>query len=168
MAKAKNLNGLPGNLALSYLSTLGYYDGGYVADWLNYIAREKNVAEIEIDILNKNIIPKEVAIKPLSADLEKLKVIIQTELKNNAFEMSFIKKAIIRFEIPIDSPTITRTIYCYPYLENENGKIYKPKKRIMETAYEISFNSVSKTEIEPKKTKLSLFGKIKRMLKGNS
>ena len=57
MAKAKNLNGLPGNLAFSYLSTLGYYDGGYMADWINYVAREKNIANIEIDILNKDIIP---------------------------------------------------------------------------------------------------------------
>lgn len=43
----------PGNLAYSYLSTLGYYDGGYMADWLNYIARDKNIIEIEIDILKK-------------------------------------------------------------------------------------------------------------------
>lgn len=168
MAKAKNLNGLPGNLAFSYLSTLGYYDGGYMADWINYIAREKNIAKIEIDILNKDMIPKEAAIKPLFADLEKLKDIIQTELKNNGFEMSFIKKAIMRFEIPIDLPNIKPTIYCYPYLEDKNEKIYKPKKRIIETAYEISFNPKNKTEIEPKKAKLSLFAKIKRMLKDNS
>mgnify|MGYP007068585623 CR=1 FL=1 len=38
MVKAKNLNGLPRNLAFSHLSTLGYYDGGYMADWINYIA----------------------------------------------------------------------------------------------------------------------------------
>ena len=53
MAKKKNLNGIPGNLALSYLITLGYYDGGYMADWLNFIARDKNVKEIEIDIFTK-------------------------------------------------------------------------------------------------------------------
>ena len=35
MGKTRNLNGTPGNLALSYLSTLGYYDGGYMADWLS-------------------------------------------------------------------------------------------------------------------------------------
>ena len=150
MSKAKKLNGLPGNLALSYLSTLGYYDGGYMADWINYIAREKNVAEIEIDILNKKVIPKEVEIKPLLADIEKLKFIIQTELRNNGFEMSFIKKAIMRFEIPMDSTNMTRIIYCYPYLEDENRKIYKPKKTIMETAFESSFNPVKKSEIKLK------------------
>jgi hypothetical protein len=156
MAKAKNLNGIPGNLAYSYLSTLGYYDGGYMADWINYIAREKNIAEIEIDILKKIIKPKEAEIKPLIADLEKLKDIIQTELKNNGFETSFIKNAIMRFEIPINSPN--PIIYCYPHLEDENGKIYKPKNRITEVAYEVSFNPI-------KKVRNSIIEKIKRIFK---
>ena len=60
MGKTRNLNGIPGNLASSYLSSTGYYDGGYMADWLNYIARDKNVKEIEINILNNQIEPKEV------------------------------------------------------------------------------------------------------------
>jgi hypothetical protein len=159
MAKAKNLNGLPGNLAYSYLSTLGYYDGGYMADWLNYIARDKNIIEIEIDILKKAINPKEAEIKPLIVNLEKLKGIIQTELKNNGFEMSFIKNAIMRFEIPINSPN--PIIYCYPHLEDENGKIYKPKNRIAELAYEVSFNPV-------KKLRYSIIEKVKRIISKGS
>lgn len=55
MRKTRNLNGTLGNLELSYLSTLGYYDGGYMADWLNFIARDKNVKRIDIDILNEKI-----------------------------------------------------------------------------------------------------------------
>jgi hypothetical protein len=156
MAKARNLNGIPGNLAYSYLSTLGYYDGGYMADWINYIAREKNVAEIEIDILKKTVTPKEVEIKPLIADLEKLKGIIQTELKNNGFEMSFITKAIMRFEIPINS--LNPIVYCYPHLEDENGKIYKPKNRIAEVAYEVNFNPI-------KKIRYSIIEKIRRLIR---
>jgi len=62
MGKTRNLNGIPGNLALSYLSTLGYYDGGYMADWLNFIARDKNVKEIEIDILNSGIVGVEMVL----------------------------------------------------------------------------------------------------------
>ena len=61
---------------MSYLSTFGYYDGGYMADWLNYIAREKNIKEIEIDILNSKIEPTETDIKPLKADLSKLREIL--------------------------------------------------------------------------------------------
>ncbi|RBP26937.1 hypothetical protein DFR65_1137 [Oceanihabitans sediminis] len=126
MGKTRNLNGIPGNLALSYLSTLGYYDGGYMADWLNFIARDKNVKEIEIDILNSEIEPEETDIKPLKADLKKLRGILEKELSNNGFEMDFIKKAIMKFEIPIDNPRFKNTVYCYPFIEDENGKIYKP------------------------------------------
>lgn len=147
MAKTKNLNGLPNNLAKSYLSTLGYYDGGYMADWINYIARKKNVSEIEIDILNKKVTPTEVNIQPLIADLEKLKNIIQAELKSCGFEMSFITIAKMRFEIPFNSPNTNPIVYCYPFLEDENGKIYKPKNRIVEVAYEVNFNPIKKLDI---------------------
>ena len=140
MAKAKNLNGLPGNLALSYLSTLGYYDGGYVADWINFIAQEKKIPNLEVDILNKVITPKEFEVDALLNDLEKLKNIIAVELINNGYEMSFIKSAILSFEIPIQQSN--STIYCFPQLEDENGKIYKPKQRIVETAYESNFNPI--------------------------
>jgi hypothetical protein len=142
MAKTKNLNGIPNNLAKSYLSTYGYYQGGYMADWINYIAREKNISEIEIDILNKKVTPKEANIKPLISDLEKLKNIIKIELKNCGFEISFIKIAKMRFEIPLNTPNINPIVYCYPHLEDENGKIYKPKNRIVEVAYEVNFNTI--------------------------
>ncbi|PIA77425.1 hypothetical protein BFR04_08230 [Gaetbulibacter sp. 4G1] len=151
MGKTRNLNGIPGNLALSYLSTLGYYDGGYMADWLNFIARDKNVKEIEIDILNSGIEPKETDIKPLKADLKKLRGILEKELSNNGFEMDFIKKAVMKFEIPIDNSRFKNTVYCYPFIEDENGKIYKPKKRIIETAYEVDFNPIKKSRMKTKK-----------------
>ena len=148
MGKTRNLNGIPGNLALSYLSTLGYYDGGYMADWLNFIARDKNVKEIVIDILNNKIEPEDTDIKPLKADLKKLREILKKELSKNGFEMDFIKKAVMKFEIPIDNPRFKNTIYCYPFIEDETGKIYKPKKRIIETAYEVHFNTIKKMRMK--------------------
>jgi len=148
MGKTRNLNGTPGNLALSYLSTLGYYDGGYMADWLNFIAREKNIKKIEIDILNDKIEPKEAAITPLKSDLKKLRGILKKDLSNSGFEMDFIKKAVMEFEIPIDNLRIKNTVYCYPFIEDENGKIYKPKKRIIETAYEVDFNPIKKMKMK--------------------
>lgn len=148
MGKARNLNGTPGNLALSYLSTLGYYDGGYMADWLNFIARDKNIKKIKVDILNDKIEPEEADIKPLKADLKKLREILKKDLANSGFEMEFIKKAIMEFEIPIDNPRIKNTVYCYPFIEDKNGKIYKPKKRIIETAYEVDFNPIKKMRMK--------------------
>jgi hypothetical protein len=155
MGKTRNLNGIPGNLAMSYLSTLGYYEGGYMADWLNYIARNKNISNIEIDILNNKIEPIETDIKPLKADLNKLREILRTELSNNGFEMEFIKKAILKFDIPIDNPRFKNTVYCYPLLEDSNGKIYEPKKRIIETAYEVNFNPIKEKQIEIEKAERS-------------
>lgn len=165
MGKSRNLNGIPGNLALSYLSTLGYYDGGYMADWLNYIAREKGIKEIEIDILNNRIEPKETDIKPLKADLSKLREILKKELSNNGFQMGFIKNAVLKFEVPIDNSRIKNTVYCYPFIEDETGKVYKPKKRIIETAYEVDFNPIKKVRIKTEKVKKSWIEKIRGMLK---
>ena len=152
MPKTKNLNGLPSNLASSYLSTFGYYNGGYMADWINFIARDKNVGKITIDVLNKRIEPKVTEIKPLLAYLDKLKGIVNKELENNGFERDFIKKAVLNFEIPIESKV--RTITCYPELTDENGKKYNVKNGIVETAYEVNFNPVQK---------LSKVGFIKRI-----
>ncbi len=164
MGKSRNLNGIAGNLALSYLSTLGYYDGGYMADWLNYIAREKNIKEIKVDILNNQIEPKETEIKPLKADLKKLREILKKELSNNGFEMDFIRNAVLKFEIPIDNPSFKNTVYCYPFIEDKTGKIYKPKKRIIETAYEVDFCPIHKVTTKTEPVKNNWIGKIKKLL----
>ena len=165
MPKTKNLKGLPGNLGLSYLSTLGYYNGGYTADWIDYVAREKSIKEIEVDILNKSVTPKEAEIKPLLVDLDKLNGIIDAELKSNGFDINFISKAILRFQIPIDSPHEKGTIYCFPVLEDINGKVYTPKKRIVERAYDIDFDFITRRTQKLAKTKLSIMDKIKSIFK---
>ena len=165
MGKTRNLNGIPGNLALSYLSTLGYYDGGYMADWLNFIARNKNIKEIIIDILNNKIEPEESDITPLKSELSKLRKILEKELLNNGFQVDFIKSAVLKFEIPIDNSILKNIIYCYPYIQDVNGKIYKPKKRLIETAYEVDFNPISKVIIKTEMVKKNWIDKIRSMLK---
>ena len=164
MGKTRNLNGIPGNLALSYLSTVGYYDGGYMADWLNFIARDKNIKEIVVDIINSSIEPEEADIKPLKADLEKLREILTKELSNNGFKMGFIRKAVMKFEIPIENPRFKNTVYCYPFIEDENGKIYKPKKRIIETAYEVDFNPIKKMRMKVEPLTKNWIDRIKEIL----
>ncbi|MFC4636572.1 hypothetical protein ACFO3O_21890 [Dokdonia ponticola] len=164
MGKTRNLHGIPGNLALSYLSTLGYYDGGYMADWLNYIAHEKNIKEIEIHILNSKIEPIETDIRPLKAGLNKLRGILNKELSIHGFEKDFITKAVMKFEIPINNPRFKNTIYCYPFIEDKTGKIYMPKKRIKETAYEVDFNPIKKLRIKTGQIKDSWISSIKKML----
>jgi len=48
----------------------------------------------------------------------------------------------MKLEIPIDNQMFKNIIYHYPLIEDEIGKIYKPKKRIIETAYKVDFNSI--------------------------
>lgn len=165
MGKRRNLNGTPGNLALSYLSSLGYYDGGYMADWLNFIARDKKIKEIEIDILYNKITPLEADSKPLKVHLKKLRGILKKELLNNGFETNFIKKAIMKFEIPIDNPRINDLVYCYPYIEDENEKVYRPKKKITQIAYEVNFNPIKIKTTTIKQIKNNWILKIKEIFK---
>lgn len=139
MGKKRNLNGLPGNLAMSYLSTLGYYNGGYMADWLNFIARYKNIDTIYVDVLSDKIEPAEADFKALKVDLGKLRQIIKSELTNNGFKSGYITRAVLKFEIPIEDSSGEKLVYCYPFIEDQEGRIYKPKNIIVEKAYEVGF-----------------------------
>ena len=130
MPKTKNLRGIPGNLALSYLSTLGYYEDGYMSDWIIRMFNKLDIREIKIDILNEKIFPETATIKPLLSDLPKLKDILKRELKNNDFDKEFIVKAELNFE-QLDK----QTLKCFPILEDKNGKLYFPKKAIIEQSY---------------------------------
>lgn len=160
MGKTRNLNGLPGNLALSYLSTLGYYDGGYTADWLKHVSIEQRINEIEIDILGKTITPKEAEIKPLLADLDKLNRIINQELIKNGFERDFLTKAVLRFDIPNDK----NIVHCLPLLKDKNGKTYEPKNKITEMAYETDFNPSSRKLKSNNTGKANILSRIKNLL----
>ncbi len=134
MPSTKNLKGIPGNIALSYLSTNCTYENGYMGDWINYIARSKKIPLIEIDILNKQVTPKEAEHLALLCYLDKLQDILYRELEINSFNTSFIIKAALRFEIPILTSDTT-SVYCYPFMEDTNGKIYTSKHRFHEVSH---------------------------------
>jgi hypothetical protein len=137
MSKTNSLNGLPNNLAKSFLGTLSYYKGGYMADWLVYVSKEEGVTSIELDVLNETISPEIDLKKPLLVHLNRLKNIISTELLNHGFDKSHIVKATLRFEI---FPA-RNYVKCYPSIEDVNGKVYQIKKTIIETAYEVDFKT---------------------------
>lgn len=140
MPKTKSLNGLPNNLAKSYLGTLSYYKGGYMADWLVYVGKVEAITTLELDILNETVNPEIDLKKPFLVHLKRLKNIISVELLNHGFESSHIVKAILKFEI---SPT-RNYVRCYPSIEDVNGKVYQIKKTIIETAYEVDFKPKNK------------------------
>jgi hypothetical protein len=126
MAKTKTLNGLPYNLIQQYFCTEFYLNGGYVADWIWSAANEKNKSNIEIDILNKKVKPKELEIKQITTFLDYLKITINNELKGNGFPVDFIIKA--KFEIYIPPKSKSQKIFgCIAILEDKEGKVYRSK-----------------------------------------
>jgi len=137
MAKKKNINGLPNNLIQQYFSTLFYYDKGYMADWIWNAANERNVSDIQIDIINKVITPKDLQIQPLTTQLIRLQETIKKELINNGFADDFIIKA--KFEIYISPENrFQKILAVLATLEDKDGKIYRSKP-YAEKAYEADF-----------------------------
>jgi hypothetical protein len=130
MAKTKTLNGLSYSLAHSYFSTINYYSKGYMSDWIVNSAFDLGINSVQIDILNKEIFPKELMIRPLLINLDYLKHIIDKTLKSNNLPLDFIKEA--KFEITV---TKDRQIICSNFTIGENGRIYKSKDYI-EQSYE--------------------------------
>lgn len=130
MPKTKNLNGVPGNLALSFLSTLNYYGDAYAGGWVIRMFDKLNINTLKIDVLKQEIYPKEAMINALLSYLPKLQSIIKTELNIHGFDDNFIVKAELYFE-RIDKDSLK----CIPTMEDINGKIYSAKKPIIEYSY---------------------------------
>ncbi len=142
MAKRKNINGLPNNLIQQYFSTLFYWNGGYMADWIWNASTEKNISEIEIDILNKTVLPNTIEIKQITTYLDRLKTTISKELTNNGFENDFIVSA--KFDIFISAKFRTQKLLtCTATLIDREQRIYK-SKTYTEKAYEDTFTVFKK------------------------
>lgn len=142
----RNLSGLPGNLALSYLSSKGCEGYGSMADWLNYAAVKNELTEITVDILNNTTLPEEAKIPHVINPLAKLKEMITTNLKKHNLDAAFITKATLRFEIPANKEGEDKLVFCYPEIEDKDGKIYKGKKKITEKV-SADFNPKKKQDI---------------------
>jgi hypothetical protein len=124
MGKRRNLNGLPNSLTQRYFSTLFYYDGGYMADWIWASAEKAGVKELKIDILNKTVLPEDIDIEPLTAHLDKLQDTIKTTLEQNGFGNQFIRTAY--FNICISQRFKTeRLLTCTAVLTDQDGKEYQ-------------------------------------------
>jgi len=69
----------------------------------------------------------------------------------------------MRFEIPMESPRFRNTVYCNSFIEDIDMKIYKPKKRIIETAYQADFNPIKKVQTEIVKVEENWITKIREI-----
>ena len=158
MAKKKVLNGLSFSLAQSYFSNLNYYSKGYMSDWIVNSAFDIGIDNVQIDVLKKEISPKELMIHPLLVYLDYLIHSIDKALKSNNLPPDFIKEA--KFDIKI---TKERKIICSSFTLDKNGKVYKSKD-YMEQSYNI-FNVVNPSTKQLIKEKSnSLIGRFRFFL----
>ena len=70
-----------------------------MSDWIVNSAFEVGVDNVQIDILNKEISPKELMIRPLLINLKYLKHIIDKTIRSNNLPFDYIKEA--KFEIKV-------------------------------------------------------------------
>ncbi|MDO9184868.1 MAG: hypothetical protein Q7W13_02575 [Bacteroidia bacterium] len=142
MPKKRNLNGLAHNLTKSLFGTERYFKIGYMGDWLSNAARQLNLAEATIDILNASIDPPELNIYPLIINIKELKQIIEKVLIGNGFPLDFIVEAKIRMQF-LNRKTHSSSIHCFPYLIDKDGHKYESGE-IIEEVYETHFDPFDK------------------------
>jgi hypothetical protein len=146
LEKRKILNGLPNSLTQSYFSTIFYYEKGYMVDWIWNAAIENNITELTIDILNETVEPKVIQIKPIIVHLPTLKETIEKTLKNENFELNFIKDGKLYIKI-FEKENRLR---CVAILTDQENKKYIGNE-YFEHPYDNNFkvfNSRSKNDMD--------------------
>jgi hypothetical protein len=107
-----------------------YYSKGYMADWILHTARQNNVDNVDIDIINEKVIPTCLEIKPIVALLPSLRQTIDTTLVSNDFPTDFIVKANFLIDIPKDSKNNYIKVKCIAVDKNNHiyeGHVYSEK-----------------------------------------
>ena len=160
MPRRNNLNGIPHNITKSFFGTERYWSCGYMGDWLLKAARRLKLKEASLNVLDATFYPEQLNLHPLTVNAKTLKTIIDKELLANGFDTDFIVEAKINFQFP--DPNIYRTtIYCFPYLVDKEGKIYKTQ-RIIEEGLEDDFDPFDELNVFPK-SKSTFVDKLKKL-----
>lgn len=105
-----------------------------MADWIWYAAEEKGIQDIEIDIINRTVLPKELEFNAVVAQLPELEKTIDKTLESNSFPKGFIVEAKMLIYIS-QKYKVQRLLSCTGLLKDKDGKIYEGKP-ITEKAYE--------------------------------
>ena len=123
-----------------------------MADWIWYAATEKNIMDVEIDILHDRVAPRVLQIQPITGHLHQLRENIQATLKSNQLPDDFITEA--KFIIFISQQHKTSGLLtCQGMMTDKEGRKYIGKI-YTEKAYEDPFTGFP----------YSLLRRIKRMV----
>ena len=120
-----------------------------MADWILNGASELGITNLEIDLLNETVEPKEMEIKAIVTHLSRLKETIVITLKNENFPSDFIKSGIFKMEFSEKYNFLN----CTATLTDIEGKEYVGKT-YTEFSYEDKF----------KVFKLNIFERLKNIL----
>jgi hypothetical protein len=145
MPSTKLLRGLPVSLIESYMSTLCYYNKGYMADWLYNGMIELEINEVIIDVLNETIFPNEISIIPLKLNIPRLNSIIQRTLLSNGFDDGYIKSAKLLIKM---HESFNKHLLCRAEIIDINNKSYASKE-MLEKVYEEPFSIKDKASYIP-------------------
>lgn len=160
MPNRKNLNGIPHNITKSFSGTERYYNRGYMRDWSLNAAKQLQLAEASLDVMQASFSPKQLNIRPLILNAQELKEILHKALTANGFDQNFIKEAVIDFQFP-NLKSHNSSFYCFPYLIDIDGKRYEVDK-IMEEGLEPGFDPFEESNIYPTKSKTDVLSMIKK------
>lgn len=135
MPQTKRLKGLPHDLVKSYFATDKYCVCGYMADWLLNAAKQLNINEITIDIINKTYIPAELNFHPFTYELTFLNAIIERTLIYNGFDKDYIIEAKIKVIFRKES----KQLVCLSWIIGKDMHKYESEP-LTEFSYEEEFD----------------------------
>ncbi len=127
-----------------------------MGDWILNAAIEKGITDIEIDIIQRKVEPKELEIRPITGHLGRLLDTIEATFDSNDFPKDFIVEAKFKIHIP-ESAEATRFFSCKATVTDKDGRVYVGRN-YTERAYETPFRVFS----------TSLTGRLRALMKGTS
>ena len=131
MARIRSLNGLPNEITQMYLSTLRYYDKGYMMDWIAKRLMELKINSVELDLYSESSTPINFISNPIKYYFKELRKHITKTLVSNGFDDKYISQGIFKIHISnIDHAFGKVSIQCIlTNIDNHKfvGKVYSEK-----------------------------------------
>ena len=131
MTRIRSINGLPNEVTQKYISTLMYYDKGYMMDWIWKSLKELSIDYAEINLFTESSKPTDFITKPIKVYFNELRNHIEKRLVQNGFESDYISQGVLKIHISqLDQAFGSVSIQCLlTTKENRTirGKVYSEK-----------------------------------------